>query len=93
VSAPTVVEAVYVLKEGLGEFVTGGPCVPPDQFDLKGFELGFDCGIVVTVTPAAHSLPGKRLQANHERGCGGCSPAVGFEGPPLCPELAGPDHV
>jgi hypothetical protein len=57
VSAANVVEAVYVLKEGLGDLVTGGPCVPPDQFGLKGFEEGLDCGIVVTVTPAAHPCP------------------------------------
>ena len=53
-SSANVVEAVYVLKEGLCDLVTGGPCVPRDQFGLKGFEEGLDCGIVVTVTPAAH---------------------------------------
>lgn len=52
--ATGVVEAVDVLKEGVGDVLPCGPSVPPDQFDLEGSEEGLDGSIVVTVCLAAH---------------------------------------
>ena len=53
-SAADVVEAVDVIKEGLGDESVGCPCVPPDEFSLQGFEEGLDGCIVLTVALAAH---------------------------------------
>lgn len=49
-----VVEAIDVLKEGLGYLFARSPCMSPDQFCLEGFEEGFDGCIVVAVASAAH---------------------------------------
>ena len=49
-----VVEPVDVLKEGVGNVLSGCPSVPPDQFGFEGFEEGLNGGIVVTVSFAAH---------------------------------------
>lgn len=49
-----VVEAIDVLKEGIGDLVARSPCVSPDQFCLEGFEEGLDGGIVVAVASTAH---------------------------------------
>ena len=38
--AARVVEAVDVLKEGVGDMVSCDPSVPPDQFGLEDFEEG-----------------------------------------------------
>ena len=59
--AADIIEAIDVLKEGLGDLVARRPTVPPDQLCFYGFEEGLDGRVVVTVTLAAHSLPGKRL--------------------------------
>ena len=53
-SAADVVEAVDVIKEGLGDESVGCPWLSPDEFSLQGFEEGLDGGIVVAVTPATH---------------------------------------
>ena len=37
-SSAAIVEAVYVLKEGLGYLFARSPCMSPDQFCLEGFE-------------------------------------------------------
>ena len=60
-SAAAVVKAVDVLKECLGGLISRCPTVPPNQFGFESFEEGLDGRVVVTVTLAAHSLPGKRL--------------------------------
>ena len=69
-SAAAVVKAVDVLKECLGGLISRCPTVPPNQFGVESFEEGLDGRVVVTVTLAAHLLPGKRLFTNAERGCG-----------------------
>ena len=43
----TVVEAIDVLEERLGEWVSGRPSVPPDQLSFQGFEEGFDGDVVL----------------------------------------------
>ena len=53
-SAADVVEAVDVIKEGLGDESVGCPWLSPDEFSLQGFEESLDGGIVVTVALAAH---------------------------------------
>jgi hypothetical protein len=54
VFAAGVVEAVYVLKEGMGNLGSCGPSVTPDQFGLEGLEEGLDGSIVVAVAFTAH---------------------------------------
>jgi hypothetical protein len=49
-----VVEAVDVLKEGIGDLVARSPCKSPDQFCFEGFKEGLDGGIVVAATSATH---------------------------------------
>ena len=68
-SAADVLEAIDVSKEGKCHLITGRPSVRPDQFGFEGFEEGLDGRVVVTVTLAAHLLPGKRFLTNAERGC------------------------
>jgi hypothetical protein len=48
------VEAVDVLKDGGLGVSAGGPAMPPDQLGFDGFEVGFDGGIVVAISFAAH---------------------------------------
>ena len=52
--AAGVVEAIDVLKEGIGHLLSCGPSVSPDQFGLEGFEEGLDDGVVVAVSLATH---------------------------------------
>ena len=52
--AAAIVEAIDVMKEGLGNLVSGHLNMPPNEFGFEGFEESFNGGIVVTVTLAAH---------------------------------------
>ena len=52
--AADIIEAIDVLKEGLGDLVARRPTVPPDQLCFYGFEEGLDSGIVVAITLATH---------------------------------------
>ena len=48
------VEAIDVMKEGIGNILACCPTVTPDQFGFNGFEEGLDGCIVVAVSSAAH---------------------------------------
>ncbi len=45
---------IDVLKEGVDDLAARCSSMPPNQFGLEGFEEGFDGGIVVAVSFAAH---------------------------------------
>ena len=63
-----IVEAVDVFEDRHFSLSARFPCVPPNQFGFDGFEEGLDGGVIVTITLAAHPLPGSGLLANHETG-------------------------
>ena len=63
--AAGVVEAIDVLKEGIGHLLSCGPSVSPDQFGLEGFEEGLDDGVVVAVSLATHRY--LEAQVTHQR--------------------------
>ena len=52
--ASGVVEAVDVLKEGVGNVLACRPSVPPDQFGFEGFEECLDSCIVIAIASATH---------------------------------------
>lgn len=58
-SAPGVVEAIYVAEDGSFRLTPCWPTLPPDQFRLQGFEERLDGGVVIAITFAAH----RRAQA------------------------------
>ena len=53
-SAARIVEAVDVLKDGYLSLPSRLPRMLPDQFNLDGFEEGFDDSVIITITLAAH---------------------------------------
>ena len=53
-SASSVVEAVDVFEERLCYLLARLPRVTPDEFGLQCFEEGFNSGIIIAITFAAH---------------------------------------
>ena len=49
VASLSVVEDLKVFEDGVGQFDTGAPSVPVEQFDLHATPERFDDGIVETV--------------------------------------------
>jgi len=56
-TAAAIVEAIDVLEDGSFGVPPRRPFLSPDQFGFQRFEEGFDGGIIVTVTLAAHRWP------------------------------------
>ena len=49
-----VIETINVFKDGDLDVPARLPRVPPDQFGLERLEETLDCGIIVTISLAAH---------------------------------------
>ena len=53
-AAAWIVEAVDIFEDCILGLAPRVPCPTPDQFGLDGFEEGFDGGVIITVSLAAH---------------------------------------